>query len=387
MKIYNHDIQKSTHETIGGTHLYSGRVLGLSDTTDIVQIHPALKLEWNSISAHYARIGLSHSQNVLWNVSLKSLQTYSDYEPSVYFFGDAVCEHSSYAQLYRAMDPRWFEIVAFINAKNNFIGLAESLGVSVPATTCFNHTAAVQRLDQWTYPCYLKPSVSDSGFGIVRCKDSRQLAAALMEWRDSIPFQVQAEVTSSTFINLQYQVTDHGMERLLASEQILHGCAHGGNRYPTLHQPWSLFDPIAEWMADQGMKGVFAFDAAVVDGAEQPQYLAIECNPRFNGSSYPTLMAQKLNIEQWSSETFVTPYRSLADLDLSGLEFSPQSGTGIILINWGTILVGKISVLLAGTTEQQNELRQRLTTRLMDPQGISMPVYQTLLSVESAAGL
>ncbi|WP_299485051.1 ATP-grasp domain-containing protein [Acaryochloris sp. IP29b_bin.137] len=365
MKIYNHDIRTSTHETSGGTHLYSGRALGLSEPTDIIQIHPALKPEWDSIAAHYARIGLRHSHNVLWSLSLAHLQTYADYEPSVYFFGDAVCDHSPCAQFYRDIDQRWFDVVTYINAKNNFIELAQRLGLPVPATACFNRSAAVGQLERFTYPCYLKPSVSDSGFGILYCQDARQLAAALMEWSDPVPFQIQAEAPSATFINLQYQVTENGIERLLVSEQILNGCVHGGNRYPTAHQPWSYFDPLAQWLAEQGMKGLFAFDAAVVDGAEHP-YLAIECNPRFNGSSYPTLIAQKLGILQWSSETLMTDYHSLADLELRDLEFNPDLGTGIILINWGTILVGKISVLLAGTTVQQAALRTELQNQLMD---------------------
>lgn len=376
MKIYNHDIQTSTQETVGGTHLYLGRVLGLSETTDIVQIHPALQPEWEGIVAHYARIGLRHSQTVLWSLSPAHWQTYADYEPSVYFFGDAICDRSAHAQFYRHLDQRWFDAVAYINAKNNFIELAQQLGIPVPKTACFNHTAAAWQLDRFTYPCYLKPSVSDSGFGILHCQDARQLAAALMEWSDPMPFQVQAEVPSSTFINLQYQVSDQGVDRLLASEQILNGCVHGGNRYPTIHQPWSLFDPMAEWLADRGMKGLFAFDAAVVDG-EEPHYVAIECNPRFNGSSYPTLIAQKMGIPQWSSQTYTTDYRSLADLELDGLEFNPETGTGIILINWGTILVGKVSVLLAGSPTQQAALGQELQNRLVDTKPLQTLPYST----------
>lgn len=384
MKIFNHDIQTSTHEAVGGTHLYSGRVLGLSEPDDVVQLHPALKSEWEAICAHYLRIGLSHSQNVVWSLSLEHLQVCSDYAPSVYLFGDAVNSNSTYAQIFRAMDEQWFKVVEFINSKNNFIQLARDLKMAVPPTTCFHSSTAVRTLDGFAYPCYVKPSVSDSGFGIVRCTEPRQLEAALLELSDQIPFQVQAEVATSTFINLQYQITDNGLRHLLASEQILNGCVHGGNRYPTTHQPWSLFDPMAEWMADQGMKGLFAFDAAVVDGAEQAKYLAIECNPRFNGSSYPTLIAEKLKIPQWSSETFLTSYHSLADLDLNGLEYDPQSGKGIILINWGTVLVGKLSVLLAGTAEQQAELRASLQHRLTDPMRLFLPKDPKFANCEPA---
>lgn len=372
MKIFNHDIQTSTHEAVGGTHLYSGRVLGLSEPDDIVQIHPALKSEWQAICDHYLQIGLSHSQNVVWNLSLEHLQTCEDYEPSVYLFGDAVHPNSAHAQLYRAMDASWFKVVEFINSKNNFMHLAQMLNMAVPPTACFHSSDGMQSLDELTYPCYFKPSVSDSGFGIVRCTDPRQLAATLLELGNQIPFQVQTEVATSTFINLQYQITDHGVRHLLTTEQILNGCVHGGNRYPTLHQPWSLFDPMAEWLAQQGMKGLFAFDAAVVQTGQTVEYLAIECNPRFNGSSYPTLIAEKLNIPQWSSETLETHHHSLADIDLQGLEFNPQTGTGIIVINWGTVLVGKISVLLAGTTQQQAELKQHLQQRLVDPKQLSI---------------
>ena len=149
--------------------------------------------------------------------------------------------------------------------------------------------------------------------------------------------------------------------------QILEGCAHVGNRYPSSHQPWELFDPIAHWMAERGMKEIFAFDVAVVEEAGQSHYFAIECNPRFNGASYPTGIAQKLNLSYWANESFKTDCRSLHELDLSGLEYDPASGTGVILVNWGSILVGKIGVLIAGSVDQQQGLRERLKQRLAKP--------------------
>jgi hypothetical protein len=117
-------------------------------------------------------------------------------------------------------------------------------------------------------------------------------------------------------------------------------------------------------MAQRGMKDVFAFDVAVVEEGEEIRYLAIECNPRFNGASYPTGIANKLKLKSWSHETFMTQYRSLDQLDLSGIEFNPQNDTGVVLVNWGSILVGKIGVLLAGSIAQQNELRAILKQRL-----------------------
>lgn len=348
-----------THEQVIGNHLYGGRVLGMTEPEDIVQLHPNLKSEWDAITAHYARIGLSHSRNVVWDVSFSRLADYPDYEISVFFFGDAA--HTDPEQdWFRRVDQDRLKVVQFINSKNNFIQLAEKLGVSIPKTVCAETKTAIQNC-ALPYPCYLKPAVSVDGAGISRCEDEKQLTQALKTFGDDVPLQIQEEVIASTFLNLQYRVTAEGVERLAATEQVLDGYAHNGNRYPTAHQPWEIVEPMAEWIAKQGMKELFAFDVAVVE-ATSADYLAIECNPRFNGASYPMAIAGKLNIPSWTSETITSEVRSINELDLTGIEFN-SDGTGVIIVNWGSIQVGKVTVLLAGSVETQNELRAVLKQR------------------------
>lgn len=353
-----------THESVLGNHLYCGRVLGMTESEDIIQLHSALKSQWNAITSHYARIGLSYSKNVIWDVSLSVLADYPNYEISVFYFGDATDQASWQAEWFRQIDSDWLNVVGLMNSKNNFIQQAQALGVSVPKTFCFENKAAIAQLDTLPYPCYFKPAVSVDGAGIHRCANQEQLTQVLETLSDEVPVQIQEEITASTFLNLQYRVTTDELERLAATEQVLDGYAHCGNRYPSMHQPWETVDPIAEWMAQQGMKEIFAFDVAVVEETENTRYLAIECNPRFNGASYPTGIAKKLKLTSWSSETFTTLYRSLDELDLSGIEFNPEIDTGVVLVNWGSILVGKVSVLLAGSVEQQNQLRAVLKQRL-----------------------
>lgn len=354
-----------THDAVVGNHLYSGRVLGLTEPEDIVQLHPELRSQWDAIASHYARIGLRHSQNVIWDVSLNVLEDYPNYDTSVFYFGNATGTANCDEGCFRRLDAGWFNVVNFINSKNNFIELAQKLGVSVPKTLCFENKAAIKNLEAFFYPCYLKPAVSVDGAGISRCENQEQLTQALESLCDNLPLQIQEEVIASTFLNLQYRVTaESGLQRLAVSEQILDGFAHIGNRYPSQHQPWETVEPMAEWMAQQGMKEVFAFDVAVVDDAAGTRYLGIECNPRFNGASYPTGIARKLKLTSWRCETFTTKYRSLDCLDLSGIEFNPQTDMGVAIANWGSILVGRIGVLFAGDTQQQNELRAELKQRL-----------------------
>lgn len=364
MKIFNHDIMTCTHEQVVGNHLYSGRVLGMTEPGDIVQLHPDLQPEWDAIAAHYDRIGLSHSHDVIWDVSLEMIAEHPELATSVFYFGDAVHGGSSTAETLCKVDEKWFRVVNYINSKNNFMHLAHELGVVVPQTFCFENKAAIRPDQYLPFPCYLKPSVSVDGMGIVRCANQYELRQSLNDVAHDIPLQIQEEVIASTFLNLQYRVTAEGLERLAASEQILDGCSHCGNRYPSAHQPWYVVEPMAEWMADQGMKEIFAFDVAVVEEPESTRYFAIECNPRFNGASYPTGIAHKLNINNWSSETFTTSYRSLNDIDLRDIEFNHERGTGIVVVNWGSILMGRIAILLAGPIDTQNQLREYVKQRL-----------------------
>jgi hypothetical protein len=112
------------------------------------------------------------------------------------------------------------------------------------------------------------------------------------------------------------------------------------------------------------MKGIFAFDIAVVETPEGIRFAAIECNPRFNGASYPTVIAQKLDIPEWSALTFKTRHRKLSELDISDLEFDMKTGEGLVIVNWGTILKGKLVLLMAGSSEYQEALMNEIHCRL-----------------------
>ena len=137
-----------------------------------------------------------------------------------------------------------------------------------------------------------------------------------------------------------------------------------GNRVPASHAPWEIVDPMADWLVTHGIKGIFAFDVAIAQTTSGLRFPAIECNPRFNGASYPTLMANKLNITKWSALTFPTKYRNLEKIDLRDIEYNHKSGEGAILVNWGTVLEGKLVILLAGSPEYQEALAVELAARL-----------------------
>lgn len=121
---------------------------------------------------------------------------------------------------------------------------------------------------------------------------------------------------------------------------------------------------MANWMLDRGMQGIFAFDVGVLEDKDGIRFMPIECNPRFNGASYPTVVANKLDISQWLALQVSTDFRTLADIDLSGIEYQHHTGEGIVIINWGCIQAGKLGILIAGDVDIQNELTTELQKRL-----------------------
>jgi hypothetical protein len=356
--IHNHDIMSCTADGVAGNHLYSGRGLVVSEPGDLIQLHPALRSQWDAITAHYDRVGLRHADEVIWDLSHDRLAEHPERAVSVFFFGPN--EHRV------RPDARWLDAVAAINSKNTFMALAHRCGVPVPQTIPFDSVDAITAADLAAapYPCYIKAAVSVSGVGIYRCADVAALRAAIGEFDPGTPVQIQAEVVTDSFLNLQYHSDAHGLTRHAATEQVLNGFVHQGNRHPARHAPWDAVEPLAEWLHAEGMRGVFAFDVAVVGADASPDFLAIECNPRYNGASYPTAAAHKLGVEHWLAKAYSTRHRSLEDLDLSGLEYDPDRGTGVVLVNWGPILVGKLLLLLAGDPDTQAELEHALLQRL-----------------------
>lgn len=354
----NHDIMHCTTEGVEGNYLYSGRALGITTPYDIIQIHPDLMDEFPAICAHYDRIGLPYTNQIIWNLNYGELQNYPQYEASYFYFGAE--QHQA------ARNENWYQVVDFINSKNNFMQLARQLGMTVAKTLCYPRPAELDdaTLGQILYPCYLKAAVSVAGVGIYRCETEQELRRFLAYVAPFSPVQIRQELKASTVLNLQYQVTGSHLERLTATEQILEGHAHHGNRFPTPHNAWFSVEAMAKWLFSHGMRGIFAFDVAVVKDGCGTDYIPIECNPRFNGASYPTLIANKLAIQRWQARSFATRYRRVSEIPLRDLEYNPADQSGIVLVNWGTVLVGWLLILIAGTPVQQQAIREELERRL-----------------------
>lgn len=345
--IVNHDLKDCSSEAelarVLGVFRYPGRALGSTNPGDVIQLHPDLQSEWLWIIRHYQQIGLSHASEVIWDDNMNIMSKFPQLTPSVFFFGEKA--HQS------RPDQSWYEIVKLMNSKNRFMTVATDLNVPVPFTLCFESKNDFDGCVDIEFPAYLKVSRSVSGLGVILCRDLKQLEQEISQLESDVSFQIQEDLGSDiVFLNIQYRVQSDGvLQRVLTTEQILDGCQHNGNRFPACCEPWEITDPLAKFMFDRGMKGYFAFDVAVTNGG----YRVIECNPRYNGASYPTNIALKMGLSQWSAKGLKTRFDSLSCLDLGHLQYNQDKESGVIVFNWGCVKDGKIGVMFVGNTDHQ----------------------------------
>lgn len=361
--IYHHDVTTSYPpeelKDLPGVPVYAARVLASTRPQDVAVLPPETQLHYGWIQDHYDAIGLPVAREVVFGRH-EAIRRYPDHDLSVFYFGEAE----------DAVRPnrRWREAAAYLNSKNNFVRLCRDLGVPVPQTVCVEQPGArgidlVGEVFTRAFPVYVKVAVSASGFGVTRCDGPKEFLGLINSL--TVPFQVQEALPLGTqFLNVQYEI---GPENLPArgpiTFQVLQGNTHSGNCYPTPYQATDIYavtDPVAAWAVQAGMQGVFAFDvAATPDG----RFLPVECNPRWNGASYFSRVAEKLGVTEWQSLNVGFRARSFDGVSLPrDLAFSRQTKEGIVIVNWGCVGDAKLGLFVAGN----EATRRAILTEFVD---------------------
>jgi hypothetical protein len=113
----------------------------------------------------------------------------------------------------------------------------------------------------------------------------------------------------------------------------------------------------------RGMKDYFAFDVLVSEKDGHLRYYFLECNPRYNGASYPSNVCERLGIKSWMHVNIKTGKDHFSGYDFSDLTYSKEKGEGVIVVNWGAINGYKLGVLfVANTVERQIELKDAFSS-------------------------
>lgn len=329
---------------------YASRGLCISQENDLVQLPAFLEPRFDWIYRHLVAVGLKPSRQIIWDERLETtgelVAKENNLEPVLYMFGRKA--HSIMPDEKRIMATE------MANSKNDFMHLCASLGVMIPETFLYNSKTELADLKVFDYPVFLKSDVSVAGYGVVECTDAKALSEALANVEVGVRFQIQTKVRNViASVNVQYRGINGRAKRFAISEQVLkQGKFHVGNRFPAALSPWEATDGIASVLARLGVKGIFAFDV-VIDN--RGRAFIIECNPRFNGASTPTLVGMSLGASAWQALTF-DYHNDLNRLDLGKYAYSPKTKSGAVVLTWG--VENKLGVMLIGSDTEQSKIKE-----------------------------
>lgn len=334
--------------------LYTLRALPCTTPDDIIQIDPRLSEEYTFMGTHLADMGISVTNKVEWSISCEVANRFPDCRFSTYMF-----DLSAHAV---RPDIRRLRAVDKYNNKNIFIDFCQKNGYPAPKTITVND-GRLPNQHNLNFPVYVKAAYSSSGVSIFRCTNRAQLKASIQKVGPI--YQIQEEVTDIlAFISVQYWGEDGTATHIATTEQILNGFSHVGNHYPSVHDPRDTTDKLARHMAKDGLKEYFCIDIAVTSHGIQ----LIECNPRWNGSAYPIIVANRLGMNEWTAYNLPTRIRRIRDIRLGDLEWNPKRGYGIVILNCGFLSSrGKINILIGGSARMRQELYNELTKLVAQP--------------------
>ena len=347
---------------------YSDRALALSNAHDVVMLHPEDYPHAKWLIEHQQRVGLDPATLVFPKMDYRLVTNFQDYKLSTFIFD----EETNKAR----PDKERLAITKSMDSKNDFIQLCEALGIPVAKTWRYDSKDQLVSMKHLEFPCYLKISTSITGKGVFRCENKLELQEYLDKVDSTIKFQIQEDMVAKhraiTFLNLQYYEEQARALPLLLTDQVLDGNVHVGNRHSNdisakYAKAWDVTSPLARYAAKFGMKGIFAYDVAVCQRENGDlYYLPVECNPRPNGSSYATAIADKLvgKCSPWTAKAVKTRHRSLKHINLGDLEFDRKRGSGVVVHIGSTISQGKLGVTFLGPPPIQRELEARLSAVL-----------------------
>lgn len=360
--LYNHSHEFYAHRYIehnptryiemrtnGGMH--GGRVIPCTEPGDTLQLDPRLGETWRFMQDHLGGLGVATATEIIWDTDPDIANDFPDYELSMFGFDRD-------AHRLRP-DRRRMDASDLANNKNSFIDYCVRAGHPVPDTVIVNN-GSVPDYDGLSMPVYVKAARSSTGTSVYKCETPDQVKASIEGIGSE--YQIQAEaVDTQAFVGIQYRGLGRKAVHLATSEQILDGFSSVGSKHPSSFDPRHVTDQLANEMAVLGLKDIFGFDVAITPVGPK----ILECNARWNGSSYPAILASRLGVTEWTTHTMDTSLTRPGDIKLGSRAYNNSRGYGAIVINTSHMRShGKVGVMLVGPAAAQQELQGRLAATL-----------------------
>ena len=331
--------QKCQQEKITPDY-HTGLPLCLSTHNDIVQISLEHKDDYPWIKAHYAKIGLPVSKNIIW--SNKTPNPRQNYKLSSFIYEENTWNNNK----------QLLDIVNLLDNKNTFLPLAQQHGIDIPDTHYFDNKKLITYS---TYPYVLKTAFGHSGLGNYLIEQPSNLDKV----PPNTPLNIQPFLENRVQdCSVHFYVKDqkaHYTWTIVDTISSRFGW-EGGKPAPLPSHFKEKHQDFANHIASMGMKGHFCFDFILTS---DQQFLLNECNPRFCASSYPSLVDKRLQLEgKW---LFKKVYFNHEDFlqRITSLTYDKAKGYGVIIIGW-TFHAKQARIMLIGNDQEIERLNDQI---------------------------
>ena len=243
------------------------------------------------------------------------------------------------------------------------------------------HTKALQSFKD-IGPLMVRADLSIGGLGVWKIKnqsDIQSLQNSINHSPTHRLFIIQPLLDIINSPNVQYTITDAEPKFLGISDQhMTPSLAFGGNQYPSPHaQHPDLLNQsnrIAHWLHKAGYRGIVGIDFVIT--TESQAYI-VEINPRINTSTFPLLLAQRLNRSAFRLMTglqtqAVTDFDQLVNVFGTDLLYNPSHGSGMIPLTVPNASTPALDAMIFADDHQTiaaitNQLNDRLGLSSMSP--------------------
>lgn len=336
-------------------NVQTGRVLLISDPDDMVVLDPGLKKEYTYVRSHLDRAGLETSHQIIWKHYDRPLTSKLKSQKRVSLY----CYSPKWHQVLQ--DHKRLEATSLYLLKSAALEAGKKNNIITPMSfLCKNYQSSLSIIDQVTFPVYLKPERASSGIGITFCPTKEDLIAILKSY-SYFPMLLQEEVKADYFSSIHFRVKQDKIENFVTVKQTIENNCAVGHHAPHGLEIETNYMILAQQLYQDGMKGYFGFDVGIKKAADgSHQQILMECNPRFTSATYPALIAEKLGVRTWQTKRYQTPHRSLQQFDLASVTFDSKTKRGVILLDWGMLLLGEPLFMLIGDLDDQLYFDQQL---------------------------
>ncbi len=312
--------------------------LCLSKTQDIVQISSSKKKDYDWLNNHFKVCKLGVSQNILCSdeqLPLPKGFKLSQYKES---YGSGTYSPSEY-----------------FDNKKNFLEFAKNNDGAIPSTKFYDCMTEIKSID---HPVMLKTNVSSAGSGSYFIEST----ADLKRVPRNTPLHVQEYIQDiKSSMSLQYIITPAGYTYLGATKMFIDkdfawiGCCP--SEYDA--QLLVVYNQIVKKMHDLGLRGPLSLDFLQRCSGK---FVVLECNPRFGGGTYPSMLAQRLNITQWLYRKFkIQNFKQLESINQKhNIFYNPVTQKGILVLHWEKDRNIICNIFIAGNDSEQEAIIKTL---------------------------